>query len=81
MKIRALRGVCIGVNRSIAAGEDADLDAATVQFLTSIGAVEIVKDLPAHEPLPEPSPAPGASTDPNAPDDSVPAPKSGKKEN
>lgn len=49
MKIRARRGVCIGVDRHLAAGDLADLDAAQVQFLVSIGAVEIVPDAPAPE--------------------------------
>ena len=44
MKIRALRGVCIGVNRHLGVGDSADLDAATVTFLKSIGAVEVVPE-------------------------------------
>ena len=40
MHVRALRGVCVGVGRHLAASDTADLDAATVQFLVSIGAVE-----------------------------------------
>ncbi len=47
MKIRALRGVCVGVARHLKPGDTADLDAATVTFLTSIRAVEIVPDEPA----------------------------------
>lgn len=44
MKIKARRGVCIGVDRHLQAGDLADLDAAQVQFLVSIGAVEVVPD-------------------------------------
>ncbi len=44
MRVRALRGVCIGVDRHLKAGDSADLDAAMVTFLKSIGAVEIVPD-------------------------------------
>lgn len=39
MKVIANRGVCIGVDRHLKAGDTADLDTATVQFLKSIGAV------------------------------------------
>ena len=42
MKIRARRGVCIGVDRHLKAGDLADLDAAQVTFLVGIGAVEVV---------------------------------------
>lgn len=40
MSYRALRGVCIGVDRHLKAGDTADLDPATGKFLASIGAVE-----------------------------------------
>lgn len=55
MKIRARRGVCIGVDRHLHAGDLADLDAAQVQFLESIGAVERVLEAPAvaEAPVPE----------------------------
>lgn len=46
MLVRALRGVCIGIARHLAPGETADLDAAQVQFLAGIGAVERVPDEP-----------------------------------
>lgn len=66
MRIRALRGVCIGVNQNLKVGAEADLDPAQVQFLTSIGAVEVVPDpapepdpAPAADPVPEPDPAAG----------------------
>jgi hypothetical protein len=49
IKVRAKRGVCIGVERHLAVGECADLDAAMVTFLTHIGAVEVVKDEPEAE--------------------------------
>lgn len=53
MSHRATRGVCIGVDRHLKAGGlvPADVDAATLQFLRSIGAVEFVPDAPAVEPV------------------------------
>lgn len=53
MKVRALRGVCIGVDRNLAVGNEAELDPATGKFLASIGAVEEVKP-PPPAPAPEP---------------------------
>jgi hypothetical protein len=44
MKVRALRGVCIGVERHLALGETADLEAPTAAYLVSIGAVAPVAD-------------------------------------
>jgi len=41
MKVIAKRGVCVGVNKHLKPGESADLDAQTVTFLVSIGAVEV----------------------------------------
>lgn len=46
MKVRATRGVCIGPGRHLAAGDTEDLDAATVAFLVSINAVEVVVESP-----------------------------------
>lgn len=57
MKVRALRGVCVGPARNLVAGEVADIDASSVQFLANIGAVELVADEPAaSDPIP-PAPA------------------------
>lgn len=50
MKIRACRGVCIGVDRHLKPGDLADLDAAQVTFLVGIGAVERVPDEPVDKP-------------------------------
>jgi hypothetical protein len=50
MKIRALRGVCIGVNQHLKAGDLGDVDAATFTFLKSIGAVELLPDAPVQTP-------------------------------
>ena len=44
MKVRALRGVCVGVDHHLVAGDVVDLDAAQVPFLVSIKAVEVVPD-------------------------------------
>lgn len=62
MKVRALRGVCIGVNRDLALDDEAELDPATGKFLVSIGAVEEVKP-PPPAPAPEPKdPQPSSET-------------------
>lgn len=60
MKVRALRGVCIGVERHLKAGDTEDLEPALVTYLLGIGAVERVKDAPepAVEPEPEVTSAP-----------------------
>jgi hypothetical protein len=50
MQVRALRGVCIGVERHLKPGDTADLPAAEVQFLTGIRAVELVPDAPKVDP-------------------------------
>lgn len=67
MRIRARRGVCIGVDRHLKAGGlvPADVDAATLQFLRSIGAVEPVPDEPAaaEQPQHEPNETKGESAD------------------
>jgi len=54
MKVRALRGVCIGVDRHLKPADIADIDPATVQFLVSICAVEKVTDLPTGPAADEP---------------------------
>lgn len=60
MKVKALRGVCIGIERHLAENETADLaDDSLLAFLIGIKAVEVIKDPPpaAEEPAPEPTPA------------------------
>jgi hypothetical protein len=74
MLYRALRGVCIGVDRHLKVDDTADLDPATGKFLTSIGAVEEVKPEKVEPPKPEPV------VDESLPSDSAPPAKSGKKE-
>lgn len=75
MKVKALRGVCIGVDRHLVAGDIADLEPALVTFLVGIRAVERIADEP---PKPEPPAAvPAEATEPKS--ETVPA-KSGKKE-
>jgi hypothetical protein len=54
MKVRALRGVCIGPGSHVTAGDIAEVDNATGHFLVSIGAVEVYTDPPAPVSLPEP---------------------------
>jgi hypothetical protein len=46
MDVRALRGVCIGVDRHLVAGDIVDLDPALTTYLVGIGAVEVVTDDP-----------------------------------
>lgn len=59
MSYRACRGVCIGVDRHLKAGDPvpSEVDAATLQFLRSIGAVEVVPDEPSVETAPADEPA------------------------
>ena len=90
MRVRALRGVCIGVDRHLAPGDTADLEAAQVTYLAAIGAVEPVPDTPVPVDQPE---APATATGPDTAEQSsaagepaditseTPAPaRSGKKE-
>lgn len=44
MRVRALRGVCVGVDRHLKPGDIEDLDAGQVTFLVGIGAVEVVPE-------------------------------------
>lgn len=76
MKVRALRGVCIGVDRHLQPGDVSDVDASTSQFLVSIQAVEVVAEEPAK---PAPTPQPEVKIDESKPE-SVPAKKPGRKE-
>lgn len=68
MKVKALRGVCIGVNRHLAAGDIEDLEPALVTFLVGIKAVEVVKEKPpkaVEPPKPDPvEPTPPLKTAP-----------------
>lgn len=69
MKVKALRGVCIGVNQHLKAGDTDDLEPALVTYLVGIGAVEVVKEkAPKAEP-PKPDPK-SESTSKVAPDTS-----------
>lgn len=83
---RATRGVCIGVDRHLQAGDPVppDLTAAEVQFLASIGAVEKVPDAPVQAELAEvvaSSDAPPPADAQPTPDPETPTPaKPGKKE-
>jgi hypothetical protein len=53
MQFQALRGVCIGPGRHLAAGEVAELDSATSNFLVSIGAVKAYQPPPVDAPVSE----------------------------
>ena len=54
MQFQALRGVCIGPGRHLAAGDVAELDSAASNFLLSIGAVAVhTPPPPAAEPVSE----------------------------
>jgi hypothetical protein len=56
MRVKALRGVCIGVDRHLKAGDIEDLEPALVTYLSGIGAVEAMKDEPELKPEPEAKP-------------------------
>jgi hypothetical protein len=91
MKVKALRGVCIGVDRHLIAGDVVDLEPGLVTFLSGIGAVAIV---PVEPPKPDaPSAQATGQTTPQTQDQSAefkdppadtkpdsPPAKSGKKE-
>lgn len=64
MKVKALRGVCIGVDRHLVAGDAADLEPGLVTFLVNIGAVEALKDEPPklEEPAAQAASAPTLQT-------------------
>lgn len=57
MKVRALRGVCVGVEQHLLPGAEADLDPAQVSYLVSIGAVERLPDVPPVSETPAPAPS------------------------
>ena len=46
VKVKALRGVCVGIERHLKMGEIAVVDAASAQFLVSIGSVERIPETP-----------------------------------
>jgi hypothetical protein len=78
VKVKALRGVCIGVGQHLKAGDIEDLEPALVTYLVGIGAVERVPDEP-----PKPDPVVAEPVKPEPPKDETPksAPaKSGSKE-
>lgn len=52
MKALALRGVCIGPERHLAAGEVVDIDAQLFLYLSGIGAVKAAPELLQEEPQP-----------------------------
>ncbi len=68
MKVKALRGVCIGVDRHLVAGDTADLDPGLVTYLVNIRAVEAVSDEP-----PKPEATAPAVASPETPSPSEPA--------
>ena len=55
MKVRALRGVCVGVERHLVAGDIVDLEAPLAEYLANIGAVEPAPDAPPPS-IPTPKP-------------------------
>lgn len=54
MKVRAIRGVCTGPERHLAAGDVAELEPQLAKYLSNIGAVELLAD---DATLQEPQPA------------------------
>jgi hypothetical protein len=50
-RVKGLRGVCLGVERHLVPDEVTEIaDDSFVQYLVSIGAVEVVPDAPIAEP-------------------------------
>lgn len=74
MQVRALRGVCIGVERHLAEKDVVDLDPATGKYLIGIGAVEEVVPEPEK---PEPAAAPEPADDTQDSDAGKPAKRRG----
>lgn len=70
MKVRALRGVCVGVERHLKPGDVTDVDDGIVTYLVSIKAVEVVKD--------EAAPAASAPVVDEIPETPTPAKKPSK---
>lgn len=68
MKVKALRGVCIGVDRHLAAGDTVDLEPGLVTYLVNIGAVALLKDEP-----PKPQPESPAALEPPTPETPPPS--------
>lgn len=66
MKVRALRGVCIGVERHMKPSDVEDLEPALGNYLISIGAAERVVDEPV--PVPAAAPEPEATEPAEQPD-------------
>lgn len=50
MKVKALRGVCVGPEQHLAVGDTAELDEGTAGFLMSIDAVEPFVEKPTKKP-------------------------------
>lgn len=56
MRVKALRGVCIGIDRHLAVGDTEDLEAGLVTYLVNIGAVERIADPVVEKPIVKPTP-------------------------
>lgn len=81
MKVKALRGVCVGPGVHLAPGDFADLDPALVTFLVHIKAVEAVRDEPPETPAPHLEPIAPPKEDPKPePPPETPAPRRGRQE-
>jgi hypothetical protein len=57
VRVRALRGVCVGVDRHLLPGETADIDSSQLSFLVSIRAVELAPEVPVETPVDTKAPA------------------------
>jgi nucleoside phosphorylase len=72
MRVKALRGVCIGVDKHLKLGDIVpDMEPALVTFLAGIGAVEKI---------PEPPPEAQAALIPDEPESKSTPAKAGRKE-
>lgn len=65
MRIRAIRGVCIGSERHLKPDEEVTIDEATARYLIAIGAVAAVVEI---EPRAVTAPAVSATVGPEKPE-------------
>lgn len=63
MRVKALRGVCVGPEDNMKEGDERDLDPVTADHLKNIGAVV---EVPAAAEVPHPPPPPGPTAEQEA---------------
>ena len=72
MKVVALRGVCVGIGLHLQPGDEADLDHATVEFLSGINAVKVLQPPPEEVATPPAPDVPAVSIEKTAAPPDVP---------